>query len=175
MELEYRVVGDYSVITGVSELKQSLGNCFEPSPSKSPVAVFGEEQPNIQGLREGAAYYWYPDHVEELRSLLGIEIPEPTLPAVGSGPPGVIETPVRVVPETVTATQVRLWLFRRGVSLADVQAAIESIPDQQTRGEAMIQWEYAPYIERSHPLIAAIAASLGLSDIDEAFYEASLL
>jgi hypothetical protein len=39
----------------------------------------------------------------------------------------------------------------------------------------MVEWKYAPYIERNHPMLVSLAQSLGLteSDIDRAFVEAS--
>lgn len=38
-----------------------------------------------------------------------------------------------------------------------------------------VEWEYAPYIERSHPMLVPLAQSLGLTeaDIDRAFTEAA--
>lgn len=88
---------------------------------------------------------------------------------------GVWVIPEPVVPESVTARQIRLWLVQNGHSLNQVDAAIESIGDAQQREVARIEWEYAPYVERSHPMLAAVAAGLGMSsaDVDRAFVEAS--
>jgi len=82
------------------------------------------------------------------------------------------ETPV---PASVTARQIRLWLVRHGVSLAAVDAAIDAIPDQQSREEVRVEWDYAPYVERSHPMLIPLAAALGLSEsqVDDAFREAA--
>lgn len=77
-------------------------------------------------------------------------------------------------PSTVTARQVRLWLVRHGVAVSDVTDALDAIEDAQVRQEAQIEWEYAPYIERSHPMVQAIATALDI-DIDTAFAEAALL
>lgn len=79
------------------------------------------------------------------------------------------------VPETITATQIRLWLVENEVSLAGVNQAIESIEDHKTREITKVQWEYAPYVERSHPLIETIGMMLGMdsNQIDQAFIEAS--
>lgn len=78
------------------------------------------------------------------------------------------------VPATVSARQIRLWLIRHGVSLAAVDAAIDAIPDQQARQECRVEWDYAPYVERSHPMLIPLAAALGLteSQVDDAFREA---
>lgn len=79
-----------------------------------------------------------------------------------------------VLPEPrISARQVRLWLIRNGISLQNVSDAINSIPDQTVRDGVAIEWEYAPYIERNHPMLVPLAQSLGLneSDIDRAFIE----
>lgn len=62
-----------------------------------------------------------------------------------------------------------------GISLSMVHDAINNIQDPTTRDSVSIEWEYAPYIERNHPMLVSLAGSLGLSesDIDRAFVEAS--
>jgi hypothetical protein len=81
------------------------------------------------------------------------------------------------VPVSVTARQIRLWLVRHGVSLAQVDAAIDAIPDAQQREECRVEWDWAPYVLRSHPLLVPLAAALGLSEaqVDDAFREASTI
>jgi len=85
---------------------------------------------------------------------------EPTAPAEPSPPP------------SVTAWQIRRWLLANGHSLADVSAAIAAIPDATLRESVMVDWEYAPYVERSHPMLPPLAAALGVDDLDAAFIEA---
>lgn len=173
----YRVVGNYSVLTTIPELVEQLGSNLEPSPSRSPLGVLGEGCSSLP-LPVGAVFFWYPNDRAELSRLLGVELKTSSLQDVPGALSGfVVHGGEVAVPQTITATQIRLWLFRRGIGLANVQAAIDSIQDPQTRGETQIQWEYAPYVERSHPLINALGESLGLtgSQIDEAFIEASRL
>ncbi len=81
------------------------------------------------------------------------------------------------VPTSVTARQIRLWLVRHGVSLAAVDAAIDWIPDAQVREECRVEWDYAPWVERRHPMLVPLAAALGLSEaqVDEAFREAATI
>ena len=81
------------------------------------------------------------------------------------------ETPV---PASITARQIRLYLVRHGIPLAQVDAAIDAIPDAQQREECRVEWDYAPYVERSHPMLIPLAAALGLgeSQVDDAFREA---
>jgi len=85
--------------------------------------------------------------------------------------------PPVVIPESISARQIRLWLIMHGISLAAVEQAIDQIPDEQQRDITRVEWEYAPYVERTHPMLIPLATVLGLSSeiIDQAFIEASQL
>lgn len=100
---------------------------------------------------------------------------KPADDAVWNGSGWAIPTPP--IPASVTARQIRLWLVSHGVSLAAVESAIDGIPDQQQRELVRVEWEYAPYVERSHPMLVPLAAALGLSEaqVDAAFREAATL
>lgn len=76
--------------------------------------------------------------------------------------------------DLISARQVRLWLIQNGISLDSVYQAINNIEDATTRDSVSIEWEYAPHIERDHPMLVPLAQSLGLTedDIDRAFIEA---
>jgi len=82
-----------------------------------------------------------------------------------------------IVPETISARQIRLWLIDNNISLSSVEAAINGIVDENLREKTLVEWEYAPYIERSHPLLEALASSLGLTNeqIDQGFIDGSQL
>ena len=54
--------------------------------------------------------------------------------------------------------QIRLALIRSGVPLASIEAALAGDP------EALVEWEYALHVPRNHPLVAALAAAMGLDD-----------
>jgi hypothetical protein len=79
------------------------------------------------------------------------------------------------VPASVSARQIRLWMLRHGISLAAVDAAIDAIPDQLQRDSVRVEWDYAPYVERSHPMLVPLATALGLTEaqVDQAFVEAA--
>ena len=81
------------------------------------------------------------------------------------------------VPESVSARQIRLWLIRQGISLAAVDATIDAIPDQLQRDSVRVEWDYAPYIERTHPMLVPLAAALGLTEqqVDQAFVESATI
>lgn len=83
--------------------------------------------------------------------------------------------PPVVIPESVSARQIRLWLVQHGYTLSQVDAAIDQIPDALQQDMVRIEWEYAPYVERSHPMLIPLAAALGLTSeqVDSAFIEAA--
>jgi hypothetical protein len=80
-------------------------------------------------------------------------------------------------PATVSARQIRLWLLSRGVSMAAVDAAINALPDAAEREAVQVEWEYAPYVERTHRLLIPLASALGLTEqqVDQAFVEAAVI
>lgn len=81
------------------------------------------------------------------------------------------------VPETITQSQMRRWLWtNRTVRDADVRAIIAALPAAQQE-PALIEWEYADGIHRVHPLVASLGAALGMdaAALDQAFREASTL
>ena len=82
-----------------------------------------------------------------------------------------------ICPPSVSARQIRLWLVQNNLTMAQVEQAIDAIQDQQQREMVRVEWEYAPYIERSHPMLVPLAAALGLtaSAVDQAFREAATL
>ena len=77
----------------------------------------------------------------------------------------------------LSARQIRLWLINNNISLQAVTDAINSIEDPILRDSVSIEWEYAPYIESSHPMLIPLAEKLGLTqaDIGRAFNEAKYL
>jgi hypothetical protein len=83
----------------------------------------------------------------------------------------------KYVPENISARQVRLWLISNNISLSQIDTIINSIEDTSLREKTKVEWEYAPYIERNHPLVDNLGLLLGLSSsqLDDAFIAASLL
>jgi hypothetical protein len=81
------------------------------------------------------------------------------------------------VPSQVSARQIRLWLVTHGIPLSTVDAAIDSITDAMARDTVRVEWDYAPYVERSHPFLVPLASALGLDEaaVDQAFREAAAL
>lgn len=103
-------------------------------------------------------------HTWEVRDETGI--------AIGINQSDTLAPPI---PESISARQIRLWLVRHGISLSQVDSAIDAIPDQLQRDSVRVEWDYAPYVERSHPMLIPLAVALGLTEeqVDQAFIEAS--
>jgi hypothetical protein len=85
-------------------------------------------------------------------------------------------TPV-IAPQTISARQIRLWLIDNNISLTSVENAINGIVDEKLREKTLVEWEFAPYVERGHPLLDTLGEALGLTSeqIDAAFMAASQL
>lgn len=62
-------------------------------------------------------------------------------------------------------TQARLGLLSAGVTEDQVQAVIAAIPDAVQRESARIYWDRSLTVQRSHPLVVALAGSLGFSEM----------
>lgn len=79
--------------------------------------------------------------------------------------------------EPITQRQLRLWLFRRGVTEEMVEAAIAQIPDATQRAEALIEWRASNAYERGHPFVTAIGTMLGFTSeqMDAGWREAGRL
>jgi hypothetical protein len=82
-----------------------------------------------------------------------------------------------VIPSTISARQIRLWLVQNNISLTSIENAINGITDELLREKTLVEWEYAPYVERNHPMLETLGQILGLNSnqIDQAFIEAANL
>ena len=76
----------------------------------------------------------------------------------------------------ITKRQLRLTLVRNGISLAQVEAAIEAMPEGLPKQEAEIEWADASEFRRLHPTLLLVAQALSLSDeqVDVMWEEAVL-
>lgn len=79
---------------------------------------------------------------------------------------------------TLSARQLRLALLGLGLTGAQVEAQIATIPGTPAQREAaLIEWEYATTYQRDHPLVVALGSALGLTtaQIDDAWKEAATI
>ena len=155
---EMRVPVDDPIVTrALAALKLSVepGN-FELTSARylDPAGTILEL--TVDGMAEPILPEWM-DKAREFVSAAGVEI-----------------TPANDLSDEVkpslSARQLRLWLVRNGVKLAEVEAAIDGLPEDK-RDEARIEWEYATEYERDNPLIDTIGALLNLTEekIDAGF------
>ena len=80
------------------------------------------------------------------------------------------------IPKVVSQRQLRTQLIIQGISVAEIETVINSLPTQD-RLIAQVAWDYAVTFERESPLLIGIASALGFSasDVDNIFINASLL
>lgn len=81
------------------------------------------------------------------------------------------------IPNEISATGIRYLLLQYNISDNEINKTIDNISDPIIRDSVRVEWEYAPYIERSHPWLIPLAQAIGLSEseIDTAFREAYIL
>lgn len=75
----------------------------------------------------------------------------------------VIPAPKPKVPEAVTMRQARLALLYSGL-YDTINTALTLIPDQTAKSAALIEWEYALFVNRNSALISGLQPMLGLTD-----------
>ena len=68
------------------------------------------------------------------------------------------------VPVSVTRRQAKQALLLNGL-LANVQPAIDAIPDATQRAMIQIEWDDSQVFERDRPALITLGSALGLSDI----------
>lgn len=135
-----------------------------------------------QGFYSPTAGYWQTDDMPDQEYIYAypddtIAVPvRPTPNHIWQGGEWVFvepePEPVGLMP--VTKRQLRLTLVRNGISLAQVQDAINLIPDGIQKQEAQIEWDDASSFSRTHPTLLLIASVLGLSEaqVDAMWLEA---
>ena len=80
------------------------------------------------------------------------------------------------VPASVTRRQAKQALLLNGL-LANVQPAIDAIPDATQRAMIQIEWDDSQVFERDRPALIALGSALGLTSVqlDDLFIEAAQL
>jgi hypothetical protein len=98
-------------------------------------------------------------------------IPEPTAEDLA----GIDPDTDRSVPQRVTQRQFRLALYADGFTSATIELLLADLPNAET---ALIEWQYASFIERNNSLILLLGPSLGYNTneaIDDLFRAASAI
>lgn len=86
------------------------------------------------------------------------------------------EQGITPVPDYLTPRQMRLALIGHGITLTDVEAVINGLPEP-TKTYAKVNWEYATSFDRGNELLNQMAHALNLSpsDLDEIFINGQTL
>jgi hypothetical protein len=86
-----------------------------------------------------------------------------------------VEDPGEIVITQIHNKQARLQLLTMGI-LDQVELELEKLPEPN-KSVALIEWKYADFFHRDHPLIGALAGIFGLTDdqVDQMFIAASKL
>lgn len=110
--------------------------------------------------------------------VMAVDPDAPELPLIAAGgllDGGILvvsapEEVVTPVPQVVTKRQARQALLLAG-RLADVQPAIDAIPDPLQRGLVQIEWDDSQEFQRTRPSLIALASAIGLTsqDLDQLF------
>lgn len=95
---------------------------------------------------------WLTEHVDDYEIIPYSIPPEPSIEEQ------------RAVMLPLTARQLRLGLIRNGISLASIDAAIDSMSDGQAKDEARVEWEYATSFNRTHQLISTVGLAVNLTE-----------
>lgn len=90
---------------------------------------------------------------------------KPGLIAITQQQADALRTPVPTVPAKISMRQARLALHQSGL-LTQVDASIAVMPEA-----SRIEWQFAATVERTHPLVAALASNLPLTSqqLDDLF------
>ena len=80
------------------------------------------------------------------------------------------------VPRAVTARQAKRALLAAGVTDADVEAVLDTLPEP-IRSQARIDWRESSEFVRSNPTLVALAPMLGITaaEVDQLFIAAQRL
>lgn len=146
-----------------------------------------DQRPNAQ---DGNKLYWLPQNAEEFLSnaellnygLYRVDPPDPVpddVTITGYRIDTVNFKPKQVYEYTVnppkgpsdfplTARQLRIGMIRNNVSLTQVQNIINGIPNEKTKDEYQVYWEYSTTVNWSHPITQSLIAAVGLSQSNAA-------
>ena len=163
-----RTITPQAEVPEVAAVLDAEGNITTPSvPAYTPTDVIVDVNikrhnyldVQIQMLRDDAAAFATP--LTEYEVLIA-EVEAAIVPYVPPPP---------VIPQSITIRQARLALLGAGL-LDTVNAGMAGMGQS-----AQIEWEFASEVQRSNPLIGAMAAALGMTDaqLDDLFTLGSTL
>lgn len=174
-----KLTGDYPV--SEAQIRLSYPNTSFPVPFVAPegyALVFPTPQPEFnpvtQRVQETTPMLTAKGHYEqqwEVQELFSTQAEKDAAIAAD------IEAKRKAsVPASVTRRQAKQALLLNGL-LANVQPAIDAIPDAAQRTMIQIEWDDSQEFERDRPALIALGSALGLTGVqlDNLFIEASQL
>lgn len=105
-------------------------------------------------------------------------VEEVTYDLVGGVVTQTIPSPEPQLVSELTARQFRLTLLANGITSSAIETAIsDNVADPTQREAALIEWEYANYIERNNTLVVMLGPILGKTEeeLDDMFTYGSSL
>lgn len=80
------------------------------------------------------------------------------------------------IPQVVTPRQMRVALIMSGISIASIEAMIDSLPEPD-QSVVRTTWEYSTTFERQNPILNSMVGNLNLTqdDVDNLFILAESL
>lgn len=119
-------------------------------------------------VQAAAASVWTPESMASVTAAIVAQAQAESAIRASHGASIPTDTPPAV--QRVKMGQARKALILKGISLADVDAILDQLPEPQ-RSLAKVDWEFEPYVERSNPLVLAVAAAKHLTDtqVDDLF------
>lgn len=76
--------------------------------------------------------------------------------------------------KSITIRQAREWLIRNG-KMADANTAVNAIVDPTEKAIVQNYWEFSQTFDLGHPVLAQLATTLGITNLQAVFNEASQL
>ena len=171
--------GEYPV--SEAQIRVSYPNTSFPMPFQAPdeyAVVFEAPQPGFdpvtQYVREGTPVLTDKDHYEQQWEIVELFSTQAEKDAAIAAD---IEAKRKAsVPASVTRRQAKQALLLNGL-LANVQPAIDAIPDAAQRAMIQIEWDDSQVFERDRPALIALGSALGLTNVqlDDLFIGAAQL
>ena len=156
-------------------------NTSFPSPFVAPdeyAVVFPAPQPThdpiVQAVREVTPVLTVKGHYEQQWEIVELFSTQAEKDAAIAAD---IEAKRKAsVPASVTRRQAKQVLLLNGL-LANVQPAIDAIPDATQRAMIQIEWDDSQVFDRDRPALIALGSALGLTSVqlDDLFIEAGQL
>jgi len=137
------------------------------------IAVLRHMFPELDNLIITGKIVIFEDRIGKWDESIGTA---PTQAEIEAAYPAALAAAQRAAIQPITRAQAKAALIITGL-IAQVQPAIDAIPDPLQRALAQNDWDERLHFERSNPTLSAMAAALGMTDaqLDDLFALAATL